>query len=36
MWLMLQQKSPEDYVLCTGDESFEELKLAFKEVWDVD
>ena len=34
MWLMLQQKSPEDYVLCTGVEHTvkEFAKLAFKEV----
>jgi GDPmannose 4,6-dehydratase len=34
MWLMLQQKSPEDYVLCTGEEHTvkEFAKLAFKEV----
>ena len=34
MWLMLQQKNPEDYLLCTGVEHTvrEFAKLAFKEV----
>jgi len=34
MWLMLQQKNPEDYVLCTGEANTVKdfAKLAFKEV----